>query len=73
MKSPHLLIDFADAIGKDMFKIADVFNLFRREILLREHSIVIIDPSLYLEKFCSKLDFGEEKVNKVKNTAIRLI
>ena len=28
-RSPHLLIDFADAIKEDMFRIADVFNKFR--------------------------------------------
>ena len=28
-RSPHLLIDFADAINDDLFKIAEIFNLFR--------------------------------------------
>lgn len=28
-KSPHLLIDFADAINTDMFKIAQVYNVIR--------------------------------------------
>ena len=71
-RSPHLLIDFADAINDDLFKIAEVFNLFRSQILLKEHIIPIVDPSLYIEKFCLKLDFGD-KFRDVKNTAIRLI
>jgi len=67
-----LLIDFADTIKVDMFKIAEVFNIFRSQILLKEHNIPIIDPSLYIEKFCKKLEF-EDKFHQVKNTAIRLI
>ena len=71
-QSPHLLIDFADSIKVDLFKIAEVFNIFRSQILLKEHTIPIIDPSLYIEKFCRKLEF-EDKFHQVKNTAIRLI
>ena len=71
-RSPHLLIDFADAINEDLFRIAEVFNKFRSQILLKEHSIPIVDPSLYIEKFCLKLEF-EDKFQEVKNTAIRLI
>ena len=59
-QSPHLLIDFADAINVDLFRIAEVFNKFRSQILLKEHSIPIIDPSLYIEKFCRKLEFGDK-------------
>ena len=71
-RSPHLLIDFADAINEDLFRIAEVFNKFRSQILLKEHSIPIVDPSPYIEKFCLKLEI-EDKFQDVKNTAIRLI
>lgn len=71
-KSPHMLIDFADAINEDLFKIADVFNTYKSQILLPEHTIPLIDPSLFIEKFCRRLDFGD-KFNLVRNTAIRLI
>jgi len=39
---------------------------------MKEHNIPIIDPSLFIEKFCKKLEF-DEKFHLVKNTAIRLI
>mmetsp|Transcript_35778 Transcript_35778/g.54806 ORF Transcript_35778/g.54806 Transcript_35778/m.54806 type:complete len:150 (-) Transcript_35778:785-1234(-) len=70
--SPHLLIDFADAIKVDMFQIAKVFKLFSNHILLDEHKIPEIDPSLFIHKFCSKLEFGEDQ-KKVEDTSIRLI
>ncbi len=81
MKSPHLLIDFADAIKEDksaqasyelMYKIAGVYEIIRSKILLKEHSIPLVDPSLFIEKFCLKLDF-DDKFHAVKNTSIRLI
>ena len=65
--SPHLLIDFSDAIQVDMFKIAKVFKIFSNEIKLKEHDITIIDPSLFIESFCGKLEFGE-KLKQVKDT-----
>ena len=33
----------------------------------------MIDPSIYVYRFCSELEFGDEKFKKVKDTAIRLI
>lgn len=60
-RSPHLLIDFADAINEDMFKISDLYNTIKSQILIKhEHSIPLVDPSLFIEKFCLKLDFGEK-------------
>ena len=59
-RSPHLLIDFADVIKEDLFRISEVFNKFRSQILLKEHSIPIVDPSLYIEKFCLKLNFEDK-------------
>lgn len=73
-KRPHLLIDFADAIKKDLFKIAEVFKLFSNHIRVDGKSleVPVIDPSLFIDRFCSELDFGD-KEDAVKNTAIRLI
>jgi transcription initiation factor TFIIIB Brf1 subunit/transcription initiation factor TFIIB len=55
-----------------MFKIAEVFKIFSSQILLKEHDIPIIDPSLFIDRFCSRLEFGD-KFQVVKDTAIRLI
>lgn len=71
-KSPYLLIDFQDAIHVNMFKIADQFKIFCNKILLPAHEIPFIDPSLFIERFCDKLEFGD-KLQQVRDTAIRLI
>lgn len=73
-QSPHLLIDFSDAIQMDMFKIAEVFKIFSNEVLLekKDKEKLIIDPSLFIDRFCSRLEFGD-KFQQVKDTAIRLI
>ena len=59
-KSPHLLIDFSDAIQVDMFKIAEVFKIFSRQIFVKDEDIPIIDPSLFIDRFCSKLEFEDK-------------
>jgi len=55
-----------------MFKIAEVFKIFSSQIKLKDDDIPIIDPSLFIDRFCSKLEFGD-KFKQVKETAIRLI
>jgi transcription factor IIIB subunit 2 len=68
-KSPHLLIDFSDilqtnvyVLGKCFLKFSDLLNL----------SLPIIDPSLYIHRFASKLEFGPE-THHVAMTALRLV
>ena len=35
---------------------------------------MVIDPSIYIDRFCSKLEFGDDAtVRRVVDTAIRLI
>jgi transcription factor IIIB subunit 2 len=58
-KSPHLLIDFADAIQVDMFRIAKAFKVISNAIYLPT-PIPLIDPSLFIESFCAKLEFGDK-------------
>jgi transcription factor IIIB subunit 2 len=55
-----------------MFKIAEVFKIFSSQIFVKDVDIPIIDPSLFIDRFCSKLEFGD-KFQQVKDTAIRLI
>ena len=57
-----------------MFKIAEVFKIFSNEVLLekKDKEKLIIDPSLFIDRFCSRLEFGD-KFQQVKDTAIRLI
>ena len=75
-QEPLLLIDFSDAIHMDMFKIAEVFKIFTNDILLnqREKEKMVMDPSIYIDRFCSKLEFPDDNTfRKVRDTAIRLI
>ena len=73
-RQPILLIDFSDVIGVDLFKIAEVFQLFKKHIRVDGHilQVPIIDPSWFIERFCRKLGF-EEKEKEVRDTAIRLL
>ena len=72
-KQPLLLIDFMDAFNVDMFKIAELFKIFSKQIPLRDDEhITVIDPSIFISKFCEKLEFGD-KETEVRDTAIRLI
>ena len=57
----------------DMYKIAEVYKIFSNDIqIVQDKEKLIIDPSLYIDRFCSKLEFGA-KINDVRDTAIRLI
>ena len=62
-REPHLLIDFADAIQKDLFKIAEVFQLFKKHIRVdgKTLEVPVIDPSWFIERFCKNLNFEEKE------------
>ena len=56
-KKPLLLIDFADAIQDDLFKIAELFSLFKTHIKLKVRNedgnpndvqVPNIDPSWFI-------------------------
>ena len=48
---PFLLIDFADAIQDDLYKIAELFSLFRTHMKMKEE-VPQIDPSWFIQRFC---------------------
>lgn len=68
-RSPHLLIDFADAVGGDLFILGSVY---RKLVKLLHLQVPLIDPSLFIHRFCAKLDF-KEKTNQVAMTANRIV
>jgi transcription factor IIIB 90 kDa subunit len=66
-KTPHMLMDFSNAlhidvfkIGKSFLKIANILNI----------EVPLIDPSLYMPRFISKLKFESKDVLTL---ALRLI
>ena len=68
-ESPFLLIDFSDTVGVDLFVLGTVY---RKLVKLLKLQIPLIDPSLFIRKFCHKLEF-EDKTNNVIMTANRIV
>lgn len=68
-KTHHLLIDFSDITQIQANKIGTLFIKFKR---LLNISIPVIDPSLYIERFVSRLQLGN-KTQQVGMSALRLI
>lgn len=69
--APYLLIDFSDKMNMNLFKLARSFlKLFK--FLDFQSQLPIIDPSLYIHRYCKALDLGA-KTKAVTLTAIKLI
>jgi transcription factor IIIB subunit 2 len=70
-KSPYLLIDFSDALQVNVYELGTCFLKFCRLLNL---SLPLIEPTLYIHRFSSKLEFGGgEKTHQVAMTALRLV
>lgn len=65
----HMLIDFADAIGINVFVLG---RSYLRLIRCLGFKMPIIDPSIYISRFASLLDFGDE-TQRVATDATRLV
>ena len=68
-KSPHLLIDFSDALQVNVYRLGHCFLQFIRLLNLK---LPIIDPSLYIHRYAAQLDLGD-KLNTVILTALRTV
>lgn len=68
-KTPHLLIDFSDVLKVNLYKLGSIYIDLTQKLYLEVPSI---DPSIYLSKFCSRLEF-EDKKHAVSMTALRLL
>lgn len=66
-ETPHMLVDFAYILRVNVFKIGSVFL---KLIRLLNISVPLVDPSLFVPRFCSKLQLPGQGVAK---TALRLI
>jgi transcription factor IIIB subunit 2 len=51
-------------LGSNYLKFVKLYRI--------ENDIPLIDPSMFIDRFCAKLNFGSE-TKKITNTAIRLI
>lgn len=70
-KLPYMLIDFADVLSVSLYSLAACFIKLVR-LLNLSSDIPQIDPSLFIHRFCSKLEFGD-KERDVSLTALRLM
>lgn len=68
-KSPHLLIDFSDALQINVYVLGKAFLQFSRCINIQ---LPLVDPSLYIHRFAARLDLGD-KVGTVITTALRIV
>ena len=68
-KSPHLLIDFSDALQINVYILGKSFLQFSRTLNLK---LPLVDPSLYIHRFAARLDFGD-KMTAVITTALRIV
>ena len=68
-KSPHLLIDFSDALQINVYSLGKAFLHFTKIINI---NLEVIDPSLYIHRYADKLDFGD-KMNSVVTSSLRVI
>ena len=68
-KTSHMLIDFAEVLQIDVYDLGNVFLKFCKEINIK---LEPIDPSLYIRRFASMLEF-EDKTHQVAHTALRIV
>ncbi|KAF9434394.1 transcription factor TFIIIB subunit brf1 [Entomortierella beljakovae] len=65
----HMLIDFSELLQLNVFKLGVTFLHLTKQL----HIILpLVDPSLYISRFATMLDFGED-TQRVANDALRLV
>ncbi|CAH1764043.1 268_t:CDS:2 [Entrophospora sp. SA101] len=68
-RTSHMLIDFSDILQVNVFTLGSTFLKLVRHL----HIVLpLIDPSLYISRFASMLEFGEETPRVVAD-ALRLV
>eukprot|EP00946_MAST-07B_sp_MAST-7B-sp1_P000293 g293.t1 len=68
-KAPYLLIDFSDVLQTNVYVLGTCFVKFCRMLNV---TLPQLDPTLYIHRFASKLDYGRKR-HQVAMTAIRLV
>ena len=65
----HLLIDFSEALQINLFVIGATYL---KLVKLLGMQIKIIDPSLFMHRFCNKFNFGNNTKN-IEDTALKIL
>ena len=74
-KAPFLLMDFSKILSKNLYKLARCYKKlaqFLNKTMKLNEKLPIMDPSIYIERFCLELEF-KEKTELVGNTALKLL
>lgn len=67
-RTPHMLLDFSDILQTSVYSLG---GTFLRLIQLLNLELPLVDPSFYIGRFASKLEFAE-KTQAVVNSALRV-
>lgn len=65
-KSPHLLIDFSDALQVNVYVLGKAFLQFSKVLNL---NLPVVDPSLYIHRYAIRLDLGTEHIFLCNNSS----
>ncbi|KAF8932349.1 transcription factor TFIIIB subunit brf1, partial [Dissophora ornata] len=68
-RTTHMLIDFSELLQLNVFKLGVTFLHLTKQLNL---ILPLVDPSLYISRFATLLDFGED-TQRVANDALRLV
>lgn len=69
--SPHMLIDFSDAVQINVYVLGHAFLKFKQ---LTGLNLAVIDPSIYIHRFAARLELGsEQEQTTVSQLALRLV
>ena len=68
-KTSHLLIDFSEVLRVNLFVIG---SLYIKLLKTLELTVEIIDPSLYMHRFCNKFKFGNSSKD-IERTALKIL
>ncbi|KAK3813005.1 MAG: hypothetical protein J3Q66DRAFT_41331 [Benniella sp.] len=68
-RTTHMLIDFSELLQLNVFKLGVTFLHLTKQLNL---ILPLVDPSLYISRFATMLDFGED-TQRVANDALRLV
>lgn len=67
-RTPHMLLDFSDILQTSVYSLG---GTFLRLTQLLNLELPLVDPSFYIGRFASKLEFAE-KTQQVVNSALRI-
>jgi transcription factor IIIB subunit 2 len=68
-KTSHMLIDFADVLQTNVYVLGATFL---RLVQILHLQLPLVDPALYVARFASRLDFGDQ-TQKVIANSLRLV